>query len=132
MIPKSLYLAGPMTGLPRFNYDAFEDATERLREAGYIVYSPHELDEALGLHEDGFDPDVPDSFTPAMRRKVMRFDLDVVLNHADAIAVLPGWSKSKGARLEVEVAGAIGKRVAPVEAWLTLVMAQEALGRAYR
>lgn len=134
MMPESmsLYLSGPMTGYPRFNYDAFEDATDRLRKAGYTVYSPHELDEDLGFREEGFDPDVPDSFTPEMRRMAMRHDLFVITTFADAVAVLPGWSQSKGARLEVEVAGAIGLRVAPVEAWLSEAEYREALRRAFR
>lgn len=39
-----LYLAGPMSGLPGFNFPAFHAAAKVLREAGYIIISPAETD----------------------------------------------------------------------------------------
>lgn len=130
MSQQALYVAGPMTGLPRYNYDAFEAATVALRDAGYLVYSPHELDANLDLR--GFDPDVPGSFTTDHRYTAMRADLDIVVNLATGIAVLDGWQDSKGATLEVAVAKAIGKPVGQVEEWITTAKAREALRRAYR
>ena len=35
-----VYLAGPMRGLPRYNFDAFDRAAKYLREDGYAVFSP--------------------------------------------------------------------------------------------
>jgi hypothetical protein len=49
-----VYLAGPMTGYPRWNFDAFDEAARQLRSDGHDVVSPHELD-----LERGFDPDAP-------------------------------------------------------------------------
>ena len=40
----TLYLAGPMRGYPRFNFDAFDKARHALRLRGYAVLCPAELD----------------------------------------------------------------------------------------
>ena len=37
-----VYIAGPMTGLPAFNYPAFHAAAATLRQAGYVVENPAE------------------------------------------------------------------------------------------
>ena len=38
-----VYLAGPMTGYPDYNYPAFHCAAEQYRAAGFDVVSPAEL-----------------------------------------------------------------------------------------
>lgn len=99
---KKAYLAGPMTGLPEFNFPAFHAAAADLRKRGWEIFSPAERDES-----DGFDPknDAAKSFD-----YYMAFDLPAVCN-ADAVIVLPGWEKSKGANLEVHVARQCDKPV---------------------
>ncbi len=44
---KKVYLAGPMRGLPLFNFPAFADAAAKLRAQGYDVFSPAERDEQV-------------------------------------------------------------------------------------
>lgn len=39
-----LYISGPMTDMPNHNYLAFNEAAKQLREAGYEVLNPAELD----------------------------------------------------------------------------------------
>jgi nucleoside 2-deoxyribosyltransferase len=99
----SVYLAGPMTGLPQYNFPAFLGAATTLRRAGYEVWSPaeHDLDR-------GFDMDDPDAAQPLV--EYMKVDLPQVMA-ADAVVVLPGWENSTGARLEVHTAVACGKPV---------------------
>ena len=88
-----LYVSGPMTGIPEFNYPAFADACIRLRAEGHTVISPHEVNPQDGSeHEWAW---------------YMRRDL-VALMDADAIVVLPGWEDSRGALLETHVATALG------------------------
>ena len=90
-----VYIAGPMSGLPEFNFPAFRAAAKRWRDAGWEVVSPHEMDEQI----DGFDAK-SDKAMPMehyMRRDVPE------LAKCDAIALLPGWEVSKGANNEINV-----------------------------
>ena len=93
--PKSVYLAGPMTGIPEFNFPAFHAAAFDLRDRGIEVFSPAEKD-----LEDGFDPQ-KDKASPLAH--YMQDDLPAVCR-SDAVVCLPGWQRSKGARLETMVA----------------------------
>jgi hypothetical protein len=102
-----VYLAGPMTAYPLLNHPAFDDATRRLRDAGYGVVSPAEIDRAIGIQANAEDPYAGMHVDPG---EIMRDDLRAVLD-ADAIVLLPGWEGSKGARLERIVAESSGRRV---------------------
>lgn len=82
------YIAGPMTGYPEFNYPAFHEAAARGRAAGRTILNPAE--NFAGDQGRGYD-------------EYLRAALAQVLA-ADSIALLPGWSLSKGARLELHVA----------------------------
>lgn len=99
-----LYVAGPMTGLPQFNYPAFNAAEKQLRAVGFEVFNP----------VNGEAPP-----TPGEERTwawYLRRALRQVVS-ADGIATLPGWADSKGARLEVHVAVELGMPVHSVETW---------------
>lgn len=97
-----LYLAGPMTGLPGFNYDAFHGAARVLRDAGYEVVSPAE---AGG---DGLDR----PWVEWMRLLIPQ------LVACDGVAQLDGWETSRGARLETCIAVELGMPVDRVDGWL--------------
>ncbi len=87
------YCAGPMRGIPRFNFPAFDTASARLRAAGHTVISPADMDRDAGI-----DPtsDVVPNLRDCMRRDVL-----AILDYCDTIALLPGWEKSKGCAVEV-------------------------------
>lgn len=104
----TLYLSGPMTGLPAFNYPAFIDATAYLRGLGYDVLSPHELDADASVDLD--------NFTLADRRAALARDVAAVAQ-ADGVAVLPGWQESSGSRAELALANAIPIPARTVEEW---------------
>lgn len=87
-----VYLSGPMTGIPGYNFPAFRFAAEVMRGQGYEVVSP--------IETDGGDTSKP-------REYYLRIDIEHLLC-VDAVAVLPGWQESEGARLEVQIAKAIG------------------------
>jgi len=107
-----LYLAGPMTGFPRWNFDAFEAGAERLRLAGFEVVSPAELDLA-----DGFDPDAPAHlFTRDDLLRALRRDFELVLQ-SDGVALLDDWTRSKGATAEQAVARAAGIPAHHITLW---------------
>lgn len=99
---KTLYVSGPMTGEPEFNFPVFNAAAKVLRTAGYTVLNPAE--------NWGGAMTIP-------RALCMRLDIQQVLL-ADGIATLSGWERSRGARLEVGIAGAVEIPVDTVEAWV--------------
>ena len=82
-----VYIAGPMTGLPEFNYPAFNAMAERLRALGYEVCNPAE------------NPVPPCKSW----RGYMRLALKQLVE-CDVIATLPNWETSRGARIEVGLA----------------------------
>jgi nucleoside 2-deoxyribosyltransferase len=103
-----VYVAGPRRGYKDYNFPAFEAACVALREAGYEVKSPHEMD-----LEIGFDP-AKDEWTSAMAHDAITRDVEAI-KWADAIVLLSGWEKSTGANAEVHVALWAGKEVYQLE-----------------
>ena len=91
---RTIYLSGPMTGLPNYNYPAFLLAANEFRAKGYFVLNPAD--------DNGGDTSREYPLTTYMRK-----DIHSVLC-ADAVVVLPEWQGSPGARCEVRVAQAIG------------------------
>ena len=103
----TLYIAGPMSGLPDFNYPAFRDAASILAKAGYGVLNPADNE---GKRDVIALPHAPWSWY--MRRSLEQIAV------ADGMAVLPRWQNSKGASLEVDLALQLGMKVATVDAWI--------------
>jgi hypothetical protein len=109
---KRVYIAGPMSGIPQFNFPAFFAAAEALRAAGYDVVSPAELDDqetvkAALASKDG----APGSGSSNGQTWGDFLARDVKLIADDGIpgvVLLPDWEKSKGAKLEAFV-GVLGK-----------------------
>lgn len=93
---RSIYIAGPMTGHPEFNFPAFDAARDYL-ERDWNVISPADMDRELG-----FDAAV-DEVTAEFLRDAMRRDINAVMA-VDAVYALAGWEKSKGASAEVALA----------------------------
>lgn len=99
-----IYIAGPMRGYEKYNFPAFDEASERFRRAGWEVINPAELDRAVGVHETT-DP-LPEGFL----RGAMERDLKAICG-CDAIALLPGWRKSSGVGVELALANLLGLAV---------------------
>lgn len=110
-----LYLAGPMRGIPNFNFPAFDYAAGKLREAGFEVFSPAERDR--GIHgtklEDNASGDEQEATAKVgfSLREALGADTAWISAHADGIALLPGWEKSSGANAELALARALGLTV---------------------
>ena len=92
---RRVYIAGPMTGLPEHNFPAFHAAAERLRKAGWEVVNPAE--------NFGGRTNLP-------RERYLREDVAQMVR-CDAIALLPGWENSRGAKLEYLLARELGLKV---------------------
>ncbi len=95
---KKIYVAGPMRGYPRYNFDAFYEAEKFLSSVGWDPMNPAKTDESKGFKPDS------DVVTQEMMMVFIRRDVDMIIDYADAICVLPGWEKSLGATAEVALA----------------------------
>lgn len=90
------YIAGPMSGLPEHGYPAFFKAEADLTGKGFSVFNPARLDKSLGPCED--------------YRDYYRRDIPYLLE-SDGIVLLPGWERSRGAKMELTIAATIGMKV---------------------
>ena len=89
-----VYLAGPMTGISELNFPAFNQEAERLRAEGLQVLNP--ADHGIVDGADWAD--------------YLRHDI-AGLASCERIHLLRGWTKSKGACLEMTIAKALGMTV---------------------
>lgn len=83
-----IYIAGPISGMPNDNIEAFAEAAATLRAKGYDAINPHELHEGA---------------TDRTWEGYMCRDLPHVLA-SQVVATLPGWENSDGAQIEVFIA----------------------------
>jgi hypothetical protein len=103
---KSVYIAGPMTGYPEFNFPAFFKAQALFEKNGWKVFNPAAKDEEAKVHEmEAFKTgDAAASIKEGFDYKAaFSWDCEKVIN-GDGIFMLKGWEKSTGARAEWAVA----------------------------
>jgi hypothetical protein len=103
-----VYIAGPMTGRPNFNADAFIRAKGMLHLLGHEPVSPIDLNLASGLISVAHDGTVSEAVEYS-RNAALSGDIRALVQ-CDAIALLSGWQESKGASLEERIARALGLR----------------------
>lgn len=108
MTTDAVYLAGPMRGYDLYNFPAFDRCAENLRGMGYKVISPAELDRQAGFSEHA--EFTPEELVPMMR-EFMRRDLNAIIDQCSAIALMPGWQKSSGVKVELSLAHVLGLQV---------------------
>lgn len=111
-MPKSIYIAGPMSGYPEWNYPAFFAAEEKLKTEGWRVKNPAAKDQANGFIDEeasvtGDTALAIDKGTFDFRRAYL-WDLTQIVR-GDGIYMLRGWEQSPGARGEHAAAVAMKK-----------------------
>lgn len=89
-----IYISGPITGIENGNKEAFDFAETALRARGHETVNPHSL------------PHDHDKSWEAYMREDLRAMMD-----CDAVFALAGWSRSRGATVEVELAEVLGMPV---------------------
>jgi hypothetical protein len=87
-----IYIAGPMTGRPDCNYEAFHMAARTLRGMGWDVINPAE----------NFDGRQDLTWRTYLKKAVHQ------VADADIVVVLPGYEDSRGVALELNVARELG------------------------
>lgn len=89
---KRIYISGPISGIPNYNREAFEQAESRLSYLGYVPVSPFRLG-VTSRHKSWQD--------------YMREDIKALMD-VDCVLALPGYEQSKGATEEIRIARTIG------------------------
>jgi hypothetical protein len=97
---KSVYIAGPMSGYPQFNFPAFFTAQHTLERLGWKVWNPANKDgedEAVLSTPDG---NAAEAIAKGFDfRAAFKWDCEKIID-GDAIYMLRGWEKSPGATAE--------------------------------
>lgn len=124
-----IYIAGPMSGIPQFNFPAFHAAAAALRAIDFDVISPAETDPgdvqaaAMQSKDGKYDANGKvghETWGDMLARdvkmladgvfKVLPEGTQGYLLPIDGICFLPGWERSRGARLEAFVGTLTKKR----------------------
>jgi hypothetical protein len=87
-----VYLSGPISGIKDLNRPAFDDEEKHQTFLGNEVVNPLKVGESVtsGKWEDYMKKDI------------------IEMLSCDKVFALPGWTKSRGACLEVSIAQALG------------------------
>jgi hypothetical protein len=89
-----------MSGIPKFNFPAFYEAGKVLREAGYDVVSPAELDDSEHSGEAMASPDGSPGSSSTTWGECLARDVRIIADTVGGVVFLPDWEGSRGARLE--------------------------------
>lgn len=100
-----IYIAGPMTGHTDLNFPAFHAASTYYSRRGAVVINPAEInaDEVSAYHVERLTAEQH----YAIWVKCMKNDINALMT-CDTIVMLPGWQKSRGAKLEHHIARNLG------------------------
>lgn len=101
-----------MRGVYQYNFKQFDDVATILRDEGYVVFSPADMDRAAGFDPATLPDETDWSKTPDGFDLEAAFDRDVgAIKAADAIVMIGLWFGSHGACTEKAIAEWLGKDV---------------------
>lgn len=95
-----------MSGIPQFNFPAFDRAAEGLRRRGFTVISPAELDDRKTREDALASPDgrlIDGKSSGQTWGEFLARDVKIVSDQVQGIILMPGWETSRGAKLEAYV-----------------------------
>lgn len=108
-----IYLAGPMTGIPQFNIPAFDRFAAGLAADNHEIINPAAEDppevRAAALASETGDLAALEAVRFDYTATIVRC-VQAIMDGAEAIALMPDWERSRGARIEASVAVLNGKR----------------------
>jgi hypothetical protein len=108
-----IYLAGPMQGLPEFNFPLFHAVAWALRKDGHFVFNPAErdierhggVDISKGNRSGSLD--AAKSTHGFSLRQALAEDTNFICLEATTVVILPSWEKSNGVQAEQRLAVAL-------------------------
>tara|TARA_Y100000034_G_scaffold77797_1_gene93527 strand:+ start:716 stop:1126 length:411 start_codon:yes stop_codon:yes gene_type:complete len=106
----TIYIAGPMRGIEGFNFPAFDRQAKVLREQGWVVINPAEIDRELGSPSSDpmeYDP-VTNYEDHEFMRVALKRDTSVICDDCTAMYMMAKWEISRGALAEWHLAKALG------------------------
>ncbi len=111
-----VYIAGPMRNIPEFNFPAFFAAEDKLTAEGHTCFNPARRDnDRHGADLSKGNPTGDEVQAAAQHgfslREALRDDTNWISMEAEAIALLPGWENSKGAKAEKALSEALNLEV---------------------
>lgn len=124
------YICGPMTGLPNYNFAAFDKARDLGLLLGYDTISPADMDREVSGIDILTDPEGWKRYrteNPTFLDHTIDRDMGVIRHllkpeRGDGLALLPGWQKSKGANAEISFARWRGLKFVDAESFLPIGM----------
>jgi hypothetical protein len=98
--PTFCFLSGPMSGMPLWNRELFIDfRTYLVEQVGWEVYSPSDREATQGFDfEKPIGPDNTIDLQESWRHNM------AAICESDCLVLLPGWRKSQGSLLELQLA----------------------------
>ena len=109
---KRIYLCGPMSGIKQFNFPLFDSVARELRDVGFDVVSPAELDDPKTRKICLASPDGVHNANAqgSTWEECLARDIKLIAEEdLDGIICLPGWTKSRGGNFEVAIARSLSK-----------------------
>jgi hypothetical protein len=109
----SVYVAGPMQGIPEFNFLRFNAVAWALRLDSHKVFNPAERDierhGGVNIAKGNMDGslDKAKASHGFSLRSALADDTNFICLEADWVVLLPGWEKSNGAQAEHRLAVAL-------------------------
>jgi len=114
-----VYISGPMTGHDGLNYERFNKIAVDLRNVGYRTRNPASIDvlwPSMCSSHNGQER-CPECTEVRTYEWYLKHALHMLLE-ADAVATLDGWTRSKGAKIEVNLARKLKMPVAMWTVWM--------------
>jgi len=100
-----VYIAGPMSGHEDLNFPAFHAAAAEYRTRGAFVINPAEINSAEV--QTAMSGTLTAEQYHAHWARCMKKGINALMT-CDGIVMLPGWQKSRGAKLERHIARNLG------------------------
>lgn len=100
-----IYISGPITGIENWkeNFLAAQKALDE-EEMNFCIVNPVEISNRLDTNFEKLGFGTPDY------ADYMRKDIEQLVS-CDAVCMLPGWKRSRGARLEYRIAKILNMQV---------------------